>query len=113
MYFGINTEFGLERLLGKKHVLDKIISIFVNEYKDGRKQIEEKILEKDKEILRKYLHTMKGAAGNISAENLHKLLIRVEQRLKENEDVSDEIDDVIRELEIVLSNKVYFENIKK
>lgn len=106
---GINKKKALERLMGNEVVFEKVVELFIDQYENGWMQINNLLENNDREGLKKYIHTLKGAAGNISADKLHVLAERADKKLKENIDAVIQVDDILDEIAIIVSNKSYFE----
>lgn len=111
-FLGINEKNGLRRMMGNKSILIKVIKAFIIEFKEAKNTISEYRILSDKEALLYYLHSLKGSAGNIAAENLYSKAVEIEGKLKNNIEVTEEeFNELDMEIDIVLSNWSYFEDL--
>ena len=69
----------LERVQDDTELLVELLDIFLEDYKEKHKLLEELITHKDFEQIRNVAHSLKGAAGNISATDFHRSFSAMEQ----------------------------------
>lgn len=74
----INREQLLERVDGDFELLEELLNVFVEEFPSQLKEVEEAILTNDSEKLRKSAHRLKGALGNLAAEEAYGTAIAME-----------------------------------
>lgn len=111
---GIDIELGLSRLMGNKKIYEKVIWAFVNEFKDAIKTLDIYYNNEDYKSLGEFIHTVKGASGNISAQDLYNTSLEIEKSIKGNNTVSKELFEKIKdEMSKVLKNRTYFEKKQK
>jgi len=60
-------EKALERVAGKKQVYADILIRYMTNYKEFKKNIEEEFANYDFDTIKRIIHTLKGASGNIGA----------------------------------------------
>jgi ABC-type amino acid transport substrate-binding protein/CheY-like chemotaxis protein len=78
----INFKDALKRLGGDEKSLLNILKSFALKYKDVDKTIQTFIENKDFKAAEAKVHEIKGVSGNISADNLYKLCIELDNVLK-------------------------------
>ena len=61
----------MERVQNDKELLLELFDIFIEDYSDKRSNLDELIEQHDLEMIRDVAHSLKGAAGNISAKAMH------------------------------------------
>jgi two-component system, sensor histidine kinase and response regulator len=61
----------LERVQDDRELLMELLDIFVEDYAEKREVLNDLIKEKNGEEVRNIAHSIKGAAGNISAKAIH------------------------------------------
>ena len=93
----IDTETGLNRIGGNTAKYLGLLQVFSQNRRDFIKQF--KALQTKAEQLG-FVHTFKGVTGNISANELHELVIILEDRLKKDENYSK----ILTKIEIELNN---------
>ena len=69
----------LERVQDDKELLLELLDIFVNDYKEKSRLLNQAISQKDIEQVKGIAHSLKGAYGNISAKSMRKSLIIFEE----------------------------------
>ena len=74
----INREQLLERVDGDWGLLEELLAIFIKEFPAQLKEVEEAILSNDAERLRRSAHRLKGALGNLAAEEAYDTAIVLE-----------------------------------
>lgn len=110
-FTGINEKNALRRMMGNINILLKAVKAFISEFSDASIKISQYRDTENIEALLYYLHSLKGSAGNIGAENLHLKVGEIERKLKSQIEVSseeyNELNSLVSE---VLSNDSFFEN---
>lgn len=109
LYSGINIRNGLRRAMGKLDVFNKVLKIFINEFINAQEQIDLLIQKEDKKSLLQYIHTLKGAAGNISAEELYENTCILENKIHDWTFNEKDLNIFFNNLDLVLENKNIFE----
>ncbi|MCP4670107.1 MAG: response regulator, partial [Desulfobacula sp.] len=79
---GIDIQKGLSRTLGKKKLYKKIMTQFYNEYADANEKINKAIGLKEEKAALSLIHTIKGLAGSIGAEDLAQAAMEFEEQVK-------------------------------
>ena len=79
---GINLEDGLKRLGGSWEIFTKILKEFGKEYDGFPKLFRNVVAQENWDEATRLAHTLKGVAGNISAEELHLAAKALEETLK-------------------------------
>lgn len=74
---GIDANKGLQRVMGNQELLKKIILEFCTTFEGAMNEIRA-ALDRDPKKARRLLHSIKGAAGNIGAEELFQAAARLE-----------------------------------
>jgi len=90
---GINIKSCLDRLGGNWKVFKKLICDFNEQYSDTTIKIKEFAAKEDFKSILNLVHTIKGIAGNFSADELYKASIEFEGAIKENK--SDDLNRLI------------------
>ncbi|MFP4473071.1 MAG: Hpt domain-containing protein [Candidatus Omnitrophota bacterium] len=75
----INFEDAMDRVQDDMELLFELFDIFQQDFIDKRPLLEQYICEKNAEEVRNVAHSMKGAAGNISAEKLFDVCLMMEK----------------------------------
>ena len=79
----IDMEDVLERVQDDRELLMELLDIFEQDYADKRKQMDGLIEHNDFEQIKAIAHSIKGAAGNISAKAMQDSCGRMEQSAEE------------------------------
>ena len=79
----IDLEDALERVQDDKELLAELFDIFEEDYKGKRVALKELVQQKDMEKIKDIVHSIKGAAGNISAKDMHCLCSDLEKMAEE------------------------------
>jgi len=69
----------LERVQDDWELLLELLDIFSGDYEEKKKLLEQQISGGDFEQIRNIAHSLKGAAGNISAAGFHQIFWEMEQ----------------------------------
>ncbi|MBF0547276.1 MAG: response regulator [Candidatus Riflebacteria bacterium] len=89
----INLEEALRRIRGDTNHFKKILTAFKNDFKDVLEKINDAVIRRNCEETANLLHSLKGVAGNISANHLFETVREFEEQLKRQEqsDYSDNL----------------------
>lgn len=90
---GINISSGLERLGGNRKLYTRLLKIFIRDYADVTAKLKAALNRSDNETAIRLIHTIKGVAGNISAQQLRIAAIEVEQAIKQQ--FSDKLESLL------------------
>lgn len=82
---GINTDEGLERIGGDIEIYLQILELFYTSQKDCMISIEQSLNEANTSQALQTLHSIKGSAGNIGANDFSESARQLEQALKAGE----------------------------
>lgn len=82
---GIDLESGLKRIGGNKKLFRKILNEFLKTYENVATEIKDSFNANDTELLTRTVHTLKGVAGNFSANDLQKAALQLETTIKSGE----------------------------
>ncbi len=93
----IDLEDALERVQDDKSLLLELFDIFEQDFKVKRKEIDQYLLENNAEMVRNLAHSLKGAAGNISANYIYDICLGMEQQATEEK--LDGLSDKLPELD--------------
>ena len=80
---GLDINTALERVGGSAKTLVNILKKYYSNYQEIDKKIETEIDNGNFETAEKLAHTIKGVSGNISAEKLFKISVKLDNMLKE------------------------------
>lgn len=99
----LNLSEFLERVQNDNELLLELLDIFVEDFGNKRKLLAEAVEKKDHVTLREVAHSLKGAAGNISAISLRESFLKLEDMGKDNvltnvEDLLNTIDKQFEDL---------------
>ena len=86
---GIMVEQAIHRLNGKVHILNRMLTTFHQEYKLFMDHFMDMIEQEDHDTARRMIHTLKGTAGNLSAQQLYEAANQVERWLKDDKPKDD------------------------
>ena len=103
---GINFREGLERIGGNRLMYENLLIEFAGNCRSARKEIPTLIEDESYEQVRRIIHTIKGMAGNLSANLLFAAAIEVERSTGSN----DSLLNGSGELEAMLSEILRIEN---
>lgn len=81
---GIDIKSALKRLGGNKKLLRNILAEFSRDYDKISDEIRNALREGDTELAVRLSHTMKGVAGNFSAQELYKASVELEKGIRKN-----------------------------
>ena len=80
----IDLDDVLERVQNDTELLLELLDIFMEDYQKKYNQLKEFVPNKDFEQIRNISHSLKGAAGNISAKDFHHYFSAMEQYAVDN-----------------------------
>ncbi len=69
----------MERVQDDKELLLELFEIFANDYAQKTQILKSAVKDKNFEVIKDVIHSIKGAAGNISAKMVHGLCANIEQ----------------------------------
>jgi signal transduction histidine kinase/DNA-binding response OmpR family regulator len=103
---GIDTQAGLQRMGGDHKRYHKLLLMFLTKHAGIVDEIEEALEAEDEENAIRLAHTLKGVAGNISAQGVLADAQRLESTLKgvDDEQLRDRLSAVRESLKTVLSS---------
>ena len=79
---GINVELGMSRVMNNHSLYEKLLRGFYQAQSDDLTQLCDAFDQCDWQAARFIVHSIKGAAGSLGAENLHKTAANLEQALR-------------------------------
>lgn len=77
----------LERVAGNEKTYLSILGKYLNNYSDFIKNLRLLLKKKDKGVIERDIHTLKGVSGNIGAFRTHELCKEIEKAYKNKEDI--------------------------
>ena len=86
---GLDAEQGLRRVLGKKALYLKLLRRFIDDGSDTVRQLDEALAQADGSKAERLVHTLKGVAGNIGAEQLALQASELEMAMRSNNAAND------------------------
>ncbi|MEK3661675.1 response regulator [Paenibacillus sp. FSL F4-0236] len=105
---GIDFQVILQRVGGKEHIMRHMFIMFLNEYRHFAEQLRDALARQDFLYTLRMLHTLKGVAGNISADRLLAAAENLETALEQGADVQIEMYHLERELKWIIFTLHYF-----
>ncbi len=92
----------LDRIGGKKDVVKKVMEIFFEDITSKMKELEASLNCIEKSEIKKKIHTIKGAAANVSAQKMSNVALLIEKQLEDNEhNVEENIKNLQKELSML------------
>ncbi|MDM8568419.1 response regulator [Thiotrichales bacterium HSG1] len=88
---GINTVCGLKRLHGNKQLYQQLLQSFYEENKDIVIKITQAIEQNKPETVTNLIHSIRGTAGNLCIESIHKIAKDMEIMFKSNHQITPEL----------------------
>jgi len=73
------------RIGGDRGLVDKFVGMFVLLVDETLPELEKSIADRDGEMVRATLHTLKGAAGNVGADRMHDLAVELHLLVKKGD----------------------------
>ena len=80
----LHLEEFLERVQNDKNLLLELLDIFIEDFYQKRKLMDEAVSTNDYEQIKRISHSLKGSSGNISAKSLRAILLKFESMGKNN-----------------------------
>ena len=74
----IDLEEVLERVQDDKELLLELFDIFTTDYTAKMQTLKSALPDKNFEVIKDVIHSVKGAAGNISAKSVHDICMSIE-----------------------------------
>ncbi|MBF0378079.1 MAG: response regulator [Desulfamplus sp.] len=102
---GIDIQSALKRLRGNRRLLKEILIDFGQKYGSMTQEIKSEIGKGDLTTAERMAHTLKGVAGNISADELYKVTAQLEKAIRENLPV-DILEPLLLDFDIALQQVV-------
>lgn len=102
---GIDTEQGLRRAAGNKELYAELLLSFTIRQKELIKGIRKAMLDKDNLSVEQLIHSLKGIAGNVGAGEVVRLIVLMEDWLKENSPASS-LPPMLKDLEAQLDQTI-------
>ncbi len=81
----LDVKSALSRVLGKRHLLIKILNDFKSAFSNSTQEIEEALNNKDWKLAHQLVHTIRGVTGNISAKKLYHITTSMEDAIYEKQ----------------------------
>ncbi|MCP4344411.1 MAG: response regulator [Desulfobacterales bacterium] len=81
---GIDIKSGLKRVRGNKDIFRKLLRTFCATYGETTEKIRDALEKGDMDSARQLTHTIKGVAGNLSANTLYSTAMELESRIRHN-----------------------------
>lgn len=75
----------LERVQNDRALLLELLDIFIDDFQQKRKTIDQAVISKDYEQLKRLAHSVKGSAANISAKSLRTVFTQFETMAKNSD----------------------------
>lgn len=100
---GINFEAGINRLLGDEELFLKLLNDFSNHYACVFQDLRTALEENNIDSILRIAHTLKGAAGNLSAYTIHETALKLENEVllnnfEKNEELLKTLEDAFTTL---------------
>ncbi|MFH5182114.1 response regulator [Paenibacillus sp. TAB 01] len=80
---GMDVSKAMARVNGKKQILFQMVKIFEHDYRDFAAQLHAALEEGRSRDAKRLVHTLKGAAGSLSAAGLYEASVRLEEAIAE------------------------------
>ena len=80
---GIDAEAALNRVMGNKRLLRKILADFKRDYATLAEEVQQLLVNREEETARQKVHLIKGIASNIGATHLHKAASALDLAIEE------------------------------
>ncbi|MGZ9584346.1 ATP-binding protein [Paenibacillus marinisediminis] len=107
---GIDVQATLRRINGKYHIMIHMFHVFLRDYSHFASRMKDSLSRNDLICFRKMLHTLKGAAANISAVGLLDAAIKLETVLEQGGDMDAGMELLDRELQIIIVSLQHYVN---
>ncbi len=79
---GVNIAAGVKRLRGNRRLYRKLLLNFYQDYRTVNEQIRDALAQGDRDKVHSLAHTLNGAAGNLSADDLQRVAMQLEEAAK-------------------------------
>jgi HPt (histidine-containing phosphotransfer) domain-containing protein len=100
---GLDLTTALSQLGGKKKLFVRLLGMFEDAHTDDVNKIKGAFDGQDWTAVHELNHALKGVSGNLAANDLYKLSIELDRKVKEdNHDLSLEIEEMIVAMEVLL-----------
>ena len=96
----------MERVQDDRELLMELLDIFVADFQEKRPQMSAYVSAQDFEQFRDVSHSLKGAAGNISAKQIFQSCFQLEKKAEEK--TLDGVDDILVQLDQQFSDLVQY-----
>jgi HPt (histidine-containing phosphotransfer) domain-containing protein len=92
----------LARIGGHEEMIPRFVGMFLESVEDCLPKLKQAILEEDMEAVKKVAHTLKGVSGNIGADRMHTVVLKIRERAANAtmEDLRDLWDTLVDEFEL-------------
>jgi HPt (histidine-containing phosphotransfer) domain-containing protein len=97
---GINVPEALVRFSGDRDLFLRILRVFASSFKDFHEHLNESLARNDLATATRLVHTLKGSAGNIGADNVYRTAARCEAEL--NDESTESIPALLASLQTIL-----------
>ena len=77
-----NTEAALQMMGNREPLLQRMLGMFLDKYKDADAQLEELVKQESWQEAQRFAHTVKGVASNVGAEELKQAVYDLEMEFK-------------------------------
>lgn len=105
---GIDIQAIRRRVNGKENVLVHMFIVFLRDYSDFTNRLQDSLSRYDHTKTRRMLHTLKGVAGNFSADGLLAAASQLESIIEQGGDIQASMEQLDRELHVILSSLQHF-----
>jgi HPt (histidine-containing phosphotransfer) domain-containing protein len=85
---------GLYRSMGNINIYKKVLKRFVIDFAKGSKKLQDYYDAHDIDSAKRVAHTIKGIGGTIGSEPLQNLAAVIEQRIDQNEGISEKLNEL-------------------
>ncbi|MCU4677423.1 Hpt domain-containing protein [Catenovulum sp. 2E275] len=100
----IDRDQALERLAGNEALLDMLIKKFITDNQSAADKLNELIADNDLEEAGRFVHSIKGAAGNLSMNQLFLSAKNLENSIKQQNQIDAQLKaDFEQDLQAVLN----------
>jgi signal transduction histidine kinase/DNA-binding response OmpR family regulator len=94
-----DEQSALQRLGGSEVILKKILAVFLEELQTQLQELKMALDTEDKDSIRLHSHSIKGGAGNVSANKLQELAKSIELGVKDNQKEISVLQEEYKQLE--------------
>lgn len=89
-----DPSMGLYRSMGNINIYKKVLKRFVIDFAKGSKKLQDYYDAHDIDSAKRVAHTIKGIGGTIGSEPLQNLAAVIEQRIDQNEEISEKLNEL-------------------